>query len=663
MSELNGNGKESHVKIARSGRSPRIALCLRGSCLLGVFVGLSMQPFCPSLADDGGAGLPSYDAGLRRTALPSGFRPELPAGLRPETPAFADFGIGADSQTPFFWAYVPERCSMGLFGKVSLEDARWTYLGAFSAAESLTHCTMSRIGGFRFFKMARVDADDDGDGVPDSIARLCGNGGSDPGHGGEPGGEPSAPQLPVSPALSATPLPNGETAVLAETTRFLYSGANPVQSGVDADAIVPARVSVVRGRVLDGDGSPMYGATVAVHGHPEFGETMSRADGWYDLVVNGNVDLTLEYTAPSVIPAFRTVHPVAQRYAVVGDVRLVAFDPVATVVNFGDLLTNACLAASSTVTDDSGTRTAVLVFPAGTRAYSVEGAVTQSVDRLTVRMTEFTVGDGGPERMPAELPPTSAYTYCVELSADEASHVVFDRQIFGYVENFVGIPVGCTVPSAFYDFRREVPAWVPEEDGRVIAVVGKTPDGLAEIDMDGDGSAESAPSLVAVGFSEDELRLLAERYDASTELWRVPLEHFSAVDWNYPAKVVDDDAIEPYVRGDMETPIRQSVDAATERSVSTGGSVGLASRTFVETLPIAGTGLNLVYSSDRVVTAGSLAAQCSFDVTGDEIPGSLKRVRAELEVAGRRYEESFAPSANIVWRCPWDGKDPYGRAV
>ena len=165
-------------------------------------------------------------------------------------------------------------------------------------------------------------------------------------------------------------------------------------------------------------------------------------------------------------------------------------------------------------------------------------------------MTEFTVGDGGPERMPAELPPTTAYTYCVELSADEASHVVFDRQIFGYVENFVGIPVGCAVPSAFYDFRREVPAWVPEEDGRVIAVVGISSDGLAEIDLDGDGAAEPLNSLLEFGFSEDELRLLASRYEVGSGLWRVPLEHFSAVDWNYPAYVGGGDEIEPTVSDD-----------------------------------------------------------------------------------------------------------------
>ncbi len=433
---------------AKAWRKPGIAFCLRGTFLAAMLAGLSAWMFPVYSAEANGAGLPSYDAGLRRTALPPGCQPEMPVGIRPDKPAFADFGVDADSRTPFFWAYAPERCSMGLFGKVSLADGRWSYLGAFDAAEALTHCTLGRSGDFQFFTMARIDADDDGDGVPDSIARLCANGDSAPGQGGD------AFPLPVSPKVSATPLPKGETAVLAETSKFLYSGSNPVQTGVDADAIVPARASVVRGRVLDGDGAPLFGATVTVHGHPELGRTTSRADGCYDLVVNGNADLTLEFFAPSSIPAFRTVHPVAQRYAVVADIRLVAFDPKATTVNFGDSLTNACLAASSTVTDDSGTRTAVLVFPAGTRAFSVDGSVTQEVDRLTVRVTEFTVGEGGPARMPAELPPTTAYTYCAELSADEASHVVFDRQIFGYVENFVGIPVGYVVPSAFYDFRR-----------------------------------------------------------------------------------------------------------------------------------------------------------------------------------------------------------------
>ncbi len=99
------------------------------------------------------------------------------------------------------------------------------------------------------------------------------------------------------------------------------------------------------------------------------------------------------------------------------------------------------------------------------------------------------------------------------------------------------------------------------------------------------------PDKPAFGFSEDELRLLAARYEAGTELWRVPLEHFSAVDWNYPAKVVSDDAVRPSASAGKETAKKQSVNASVGPTVNTGGSVRLASRTFEETLPICGTSI------------------------------------------------------------------------
>ena len=37
------------------------------------------------------------------------------------------------------------------------------------------------------------------------------------------------------------------------------------------------------------------------------------------------------------------------------------------------------------------------------------------MDAVNVRATEYTVGEQGPEAMPAVLPPQSGYTYCVEL--------------------------------------------------------------------------------------------------------------------------------------------------------------------------------------------------------------------------------------------------------
>jgi hypothetical protein len=39
---------------------------------------------------------------------------------------------------------------------------------------------------------------------------------------------------------------------------------------------------------------------------------------------------------------------------------------------------------------------------------------------LSVRATEYTVSESGPDAMPPTLPPTSGYTYAAELSVDEA---------------------------------------------------------------------------------------------------------------------------------------------------------------------------------------------------------------------------------------------------
>ena len=61
--------------------------------------------------------------------------------------------------------------------------------------------------------------------------------------------------------------------------------------------------------------------------------------------------------------------------------------------------------------------------------------------------------------MPGELPPSSGYTYALELSVDEAdlagaTSVRFNQAIPFYVENFLRFPVGSPVPSGYYDRER-----------------------------------------------------------------------------------------------------------------------------------------------------------------------------------------------------------------
>jgi hypothetical protein len=89
----------------------------------------------------------------------------------------------------------------------------------------------------------------------------------------------------------------------------------------------------------------------------------------------------------------------------------------------------------------------------------------------------------------------------------------------------------------------------------VIAVLGAT-DGLAQLDIDGSGAAADDATLQRLGIAEDELRTLADLYDPSAELWRVPVPHFTPWDCNWPYIPPRDargpDGLEPRRRGDDE---------------------------------------------------------------------------------------------------------------
>src|SRR5439155_8765362 len=115
------------------------------------------------------------------------------------------------------------------------------------------------------------------------------------------------------------------------------------------------------------------------------------------------------------------------------------------------------VARGGVMTDADGSRQATIFFLQGTQATMVlpDGS-TQPLTRLSVRATEYTVGPNGPAAMPAQLPPTSGYTYAVELSVDEAlaagaKTVLFSRPVPVYVQNFLNFPVGDLVPVGVYD--------------------------------------------------------------------------------------------------------------------------------------------------------------------------------------------------------------------
>ena len=203
--------------------------------------------------------------------------------------------------------------------------------------------------------------------------------------------------------------------------------------------------------------------------------------------------LTVNYQKEGYLPIQRQLTAPWNDYAHTEDVVMIPLDAQVTTIDLTDTSQPFQVAQGNSVTDSEGTRQATLFFPQGTTAtLTLPNGSTQPLTTLNVRATEYTVGDNGPAAMPGPLPPSSAYTYAVELSVDEAiaagaTRVDFDQTVPFYVDNFLGFPVGEIVPAGWYD--REKTAWVPSDNGVIIGILAIT-GGIAELDVDGSGNAE-----------------------------------------------------------------------------------------------------------------------------------------------------------------------------
>jgi RHS repeat-associated protein len=462
--------------------------------------------------------------------------------------------------------------------------------------------------------------------------------------------------VPPDPSELATAVDPAATTVLADSTRFLYSGPSAIQSGVSAGTIDVHRAAVLRGRVLDRAGTAVSAVTISALGHPEFGRTHTRADGMFDLAVNGGEILTIDFTKDGLLPVQRPVDVPWQDYVAVPDVVMVPVDSSVTAV---DLSSTAPIqvARGSPVTDQDGTRQSTLLFAAGTDAtMTLPDGTTTSLATLHVRATEYTVGPSGPEAMPAILPPQTAYTYAVELGADEAigaraTTVTFDKPVILYVDNFLGFPTGGPVPDGFYDRNRG--AWVAQPDGRIIAILSVT-NGLADLDIDGSGHAADPGALATLGVSDAERAQLASLYQPGQSMWRVPITHFSPWDCNWPFGLPSD------ARAPQLPPPQppHTDDPCTQP----GSTIDVQNQALGEDLPIQGTPFVLHYQSDRL-PGRVVARTVDIPLSLDSVPASLKRIDVTVDVAGRHFQQSFAPAPGQRLTFTWDGKDAYGRAV
>lgn len=300
--------------------------------------------------------------------------------------------------------------------------------------------------------------------------------------------------------LGASPVDLTVATDLYSASSFLYTGNNPIQTGVVSGTIEARRVAVLRGKALTRDNAPLSGVTISILDHPEFGQTLSRADGMFDMAANGGSRLSLKYEKNGYLPIQRQTDVPWQDYVWLPDVVMIPADPFVTVIDLSSS-TPFQVARGSVVSDSAGMRQETLLFPAGIFAtMTLPSGVTQTLTILHVRNTEYTVGDNGLQAMPAELPANSAYTYAAEFTVDEATaagatDLHFSQPIISYNENFLSFTVGITIPMGYYDRSRGL--WVASDNGRVVKILSIT-DGKADLDIDGSGTPATPAALAAL---------------------------------------------------------------------------------------------------------------------------------------------------------------------
>jgi RHS repeat-associated protein len=459
----------------------------------------------------------------------------------------------------------------------------------------------------------------------------------------------------LGPQMKAcSPIDRTVGTTLHESMRWIFSGTNPPQVGVAPGTIEVQRATAFRGVLKTRDGSALPGVTVTILDHPEYGHTLTHADGYFDLVVNGGGVLVLAFEKEGYVTVHRSVESVWGDHAVAPEVVMVPLDPVVTPIDLVAPAEDFQVAQGSVQTDEDGSRQGTLLVPAGTEATAyLEGGGTVELDSMSVRITEFTVGPNGPNAMPAPLPADSKYTYAFEASVDGfegATTVEFSTPLPYYVDNFLQFPAGTPIPLGYFD--RVTSTWKADENGVALDILGEA-GGFAQIDVTGDGVEDTGAALAAYGITDTERAKLADLYEPGQSLWRVLIRHFTPWDCNMGG--VPENATPP-----NQPPPKADDEPKCESEVPFASTIQCDSQVLRESIPIAGTPYSLNYSSSRVL-GRKAAYQVKIPLSGETIPFGLWRIDLEVSVAGRVFRETFPPLPNQTKLFVWDGLDAYGR--
>jgi RHS repeat-associated protein len=413
------------------------------------------------------------------------------------------------------------------------------------------------------------------------------------------------------------------------------------------------RFSVVTGLVKNLGSLPIGDVSVNILGYPGYGTAKTDPEGRFSIPVEGGGTITVTYRKDGLITTHRKVYVPWNDIAIAETITMIPEATRSTTMTFDGNSNTIVSHRSTVVTDDRGSRSSTAVFTGDNRAFSVDasGNVIQELTTIAIRATEFTTENS----MPAKLPPTSAYTYCVELSVDGAQRVRFNKPVVLWVDNFLGFAVGQRVPVGYYD--RDKGVWVPSDNGVVVRLLDTNGDGIVDaLDANGDGQPDD---LNNNGSFADEVIGLGDpqRYPPGSTFWRVQINHFTPWDCNWPYGPPAD-AVAPNPKGVPSADQQKKEEDDCRKSTSS--FVEERSRIFHEDIPIPGTDMTLHYTSSRVK---GFKQVITVPVSGETVPASLKRIIVQVDVAGRSFEKILSPLPNQMEEFVWDGLDHLGKEV
>ncbi|MCP4136470.1 MAG: hypothetical protein GY754_36210 [bacterium] len=414
------------------------------------------------------------------------------------------------------------------------------------------------------------------------------------------------------------------------------------------------RFSIVTGIVLDIQGNPIADVSIDIFNHPEYGTAATNEEGRFSIPVEGGTLVIVRYHKKGLISAQRQVEVPVNDIAVTDTITLIAEDPASTTITLDGDAESVFTHTSSSVADDSGTRSFTMVYTGDIRAFAVDenDQPIRELTTFTTRATEYPTL----ESMPAALPPTSAFTYCAELSIDGVDRVKFTKPVITWVDNFLGFKTGVTVPAGYYDRHKGL--WIASDNGIVVKLLDMDGDGIVDaLDSDGDDLPDLLSSE-SVSFS-DEVKGLddPEKFVPGNTYWRVPVTHFSPWDYNWPyAPVGPIEDPNPEEMPEIDEQEEEEFDCKNQMN----SYVEARSRIFHEDIPVPGTDLKLHYASNRVAGYGQ---KITIPVSGETVPDSLEDILVLVTIAGRNFLYEFPPLPNQKLEFTWDELDYLGIRV